>query len=136
MSTLRLVDTNVIIRHLVQDHQSHSPMASALFEACDRGDLDLVVLPAVLAECVFLLGSFYQYPRARTSSVLSGLMDSPGVDLAELDVHLDALSRYAATDLDFVDCLIAAIAAATGLKVATFDSDFKKFSDVTVSLTA
>jgi predicted nucleic acid-binding protein len=36
--------------------------------------------------------------------------------------------------MHFVDCAIAATAAAHGLPVATFDSGFKKFPDITVDL--
>lgn len=58
MSKRRLVDTNLIVRHLVQDHERHAKVAGRLFDACDRGEVVIVVLPAVLAECVFVLDSF------------------------------------------------------------------------------
>jgi predicted nucleic acid-binding protein len=57
-SKRRLVDTNLIVRYLVQDHERHAKAARKLFEACDRGEVVMVVLPAVLAECVFVLESF------------------------------------------------------------------------------
>ena len=59
MSKRRLVDTNLIVRYLVQDHPRHAETAGKLFQACDRGDVVLEVLPVVLAECVFVLESFY-----------------------------------------------------------------------------
>ncbi|HEY1683934.1 MAG TPA: PIN domain-containing protein [Tepidisphaeraceae bacterium] len=132
MSKRRLVDTNVIVRHLIQDHEKHSKIASKLFGACDRGEVTLIVLPAVLAECVFLLESFYQQTRSEVADVLQGLMNSPGVELSELAIHLDSLQRYRNSKFHFVDCLIAAHAAAGDIPVATFDSDFKKFPDVRV----
>ncbi len=60
MSRRRLIDTNIIIRYLVQDHPRHAKVANKLFEACDRQEVVLVILPAVLADCVFLLQSFYR----------------------------------------------------------------------------
>jgi len=36
--------------------------------------------------------------------------------------------------MHFVDCMLAATAASRRVPVATFDSDFKKFSNVTVEL--
>jgi predicted nucleic-acid-binding protein len=132
MSKRRLVDTNLIVRHLVQDHEKHSKAASKLFGACDRGEVTLIVLPAVLAECVFVLESFYEQARHDIAEVLHGLVTSPGVELSELDIHLDSLQRYRNSKFHFVDCLIAAHAAAGDIPVATFDSDFKKFSDVRV----
>ena len=132
MSKRRLVDTNIIVRYLVQDHEKHAKAAGRLLEACDRGELVIVVLPAVLAECVFVLESFYEHPRADIASVLSRLVSSPGIEISEVAIHLDALDRYKRTKIHFVDCLIAATAAAENVAVASFDQDFRKFTDVRV----
>jgi predicted nucleic acid-binding protein len=132
VSKRRLIDTNLIVRYLVQDHEKHAKAAEKLFDACDRGQLILVVLPVVLAECVFVLDSFYGRPRADISSALATLISSPGVELSHAAVHLDALQRYRQTKIHFVDCLIAATAAAENTPVATFDQDFQKFPDVHV----
>jgi predicted nucleic-acid-binding protein len=132
VSKRTLVDTNLIVRYLVQDHEKHAKAAGRLFDACDRGDMVIVVLPAVLAECVFVLESFYEHPRANIASVLSTLISSPGVEINEAAIHLDALERYQKTRFHFVDCLIAATASAEDTSVATFDRDFRKFGDVRV----
>jgi predicted nucleic acid-binding protein len=58
------------------------------------------------------------------------LISSPGVEISEVTVHLDALNRYKRTKAHFVDCLIAATAIAKNVPVATFDLDFRKFVDV------
>ncbi len=135
MISRRLIDTNLIIRHLVQDHERYSKVAARLFESCDRGELALVILPAVLAECVFVLESFYKHSRADIARVLSILLSSRGIELSDLGAHIDALHRYANSKIHFVDCTIAAIAAAQRLPIATFDNDFKKFSDIRVDVT-
>jgi predicted nucleic-acid-binding protein len=132
VSKQRIVDTNLIVRYLVQDHEKHARAAGKLFDACDRGDVVVVVLSVVLAECVFVLESFYGRPRAAIASVLGGLISSPGVEIGELPVHLDALNRYKGTKAHFVDCLIAATALAKDIPVSTFDQDFRKFGDVHV----
>ena len=132
MSGRRLVDTNLIVRYLVQDHDKHARAAGKLFDACDRGDVVIVVLPVVLAECVFVLESFYRHPRAAIASALGGLISSPGVEIDEVTLYLDALDRYQRTKFHVVDCLIAAAAVAKNLPVSTFDQDFRKFSDVRV----
>ena len=132
MSKQRLVDTNLIVRYLVQDHDKHAKAAGKLFDACDRGEVVIVVLPIVLAECVFVLESFYRHPRTDIASALGRLISSPGVEVGEVTVHLDALNRYKGTKAHFVDCLVAATAVARDLPVSTFDQDFRKFSDVRV----
>jgi predicted nucleic acid-binding protein len=128
----RLVDTNLIVRYLVQDHEKHAKAAGRLFDACDRGEVLIVVLPAVLAECVFVLKSFYEHPRGEIVAALGRLISSPGVEINGVAIHLDALDRYRKTKVHFVDCLIAATATAEDIPVATFDQDFRKFADVRV----
>jgi predicted nucleic-acid-binding protein len=130
MINRRLIDANMIVRHLVQDHRKHSAIASKLFQACDRGEVILILLPAVLAECVFVLDSFYEHPHRSIAEVLHDLISSPGMELDNLAIHLDALKRYGAGRDHFVDCLIAAHAGAQDIPVATFDRGIAKFTDV------
>jgi len=132
VSQRRLVDTNLIVRYLVQDHDKHAKAAGKLFDACDRGDLVIVVLAVVLAECVFVLESFYGHSRADIASALGRLISSPGIEITEVTIHLDALNRYQGTKAHFVDCLIAATAVAKKVPISTFDQDFRKFVDVRV----
>ena len=132
MSRRILVDTNLIVRYLVQDHEKQAGAAARLFEACDRGDLVMVLLPTVVAECVFVLESFYGHRRQDIASTLSTLISSPGVEISEAAIHLDALHRYRDTTVHFVDCLIAATASAQNTPVATFDRGFRKFADVRI----
>ena len=134
MTKRRLVDTNLIVRYLVQDHEKHAKAAGRLFDACDRGDVVIVVLPAVLAECVFVLESFYEHPRGDIASALGRLISSPCVEIDGAAIHLDALDRYRKTKVHFVDCLIAATAATEDMPVASFDQDFRKFTDVRVEI--
>jgi len=132
VSKQRLVDTNLIVRYLVQDHEKHARAAGRLFDACDRGDVVVVVLPVVLAECVFVLESFYGHPRADIASALGRLISSPGVEISEVTIHFDALNRYKGSRAHLVDCLIAATAVAKNVPVSTFEQDFRKFVDVRV----
>lgn len=134
MSKRRLIDTNLIIRYLVQDHEKHAKAAGKLFDACDCGDVVLVVLPSVLAECVFVLESFYQHSRENIALALGRLIASPGLEIDSAPVQLNALDRYAKTKVHFVDCVIAATALVEKIAIATFDQDFRKFTDVRVDI--
>ena len=103
----------------MQDHEKHA-------EAAGR--------PAVLAECVFVLESFYQHPRRDIASALGRLISSPCIEIDGAAIHLDALDRYRITKIHFVDCLVAATAAAENMPVASCDPDFRKFTDVRVEI--
>jgi predicted nucleic acid-binding protein len=125
-----LIDTNLVVRYLVGDHEPHRKAAERIFEACDRGDFALVILPEVLGECVFVLESFYEYPREKIAATLFALVENPGIEMVDSVIHIDALNRYALNKLHFVDCTLAAYGAARQLRVATFDQEFRKFRDV------
>lgn len=131
MNARRLVDTNVIVRHLTQDHEIHSRLADRLFAACDRNELILVLLPAVLAECIYVLESFYGYPRHRIAQLMTVLVSSPAIECDDL-IQLDALKHYQSSNLAFVDCLLAATAIASGLPVASFDKGLAKLVQVSI----
>jgi len=132
VSGRRFIDTNLIVRYLVQDHDKHAKVAGKLFDACDRGDIVIVILPVVLAECVFVLESFYGHPRADIASALKRLISSRGIEISQRAIDLDALERYGRMKVHFVDCLIAATAVAENTPVSTFDHHFRKFDDVRV----
>jgi predicted nucleic acid-binding protein len=135
MNQSRLVDTNLIVRHLTQDHPKHAAIAAKLFEACDRGMLTLVVLPMVLAECVFVLESFYELPRERIGAALAALISSPGIEIDNLPTYLDALDRYVRLPkLHFVDCTLAASAIERKIAVATFDAGLQKVAGIKIDL--
>jgi predicted nucleic-acid-binding protein len=130
MSRRCLIDTNVVIRHLVGDHPAHSEAAAKLFGVSDRGEMLLVLLPSVLSECVFVLESFYVFSRDRIADAMRQLIQAPGVEMADADIHIEALDRYAASKFHFVDCTLAAYAGSEAWPVATFDADFAKLAKV------
>jgi len=80
-----------------------------------------------------VLESFYEQSREAIASALSSFVSSPGAEIDSTAIHLDALDRYRRTKVHFVDCLIAATAAAENVPIASFDQDFRKFADVRMS---
>ena len=133
-SEKRLLDTNFIVRYLIQDDERQAQQAERLFGACDRGEVQLVLLALVLAECVFVLQSFYKRSREYIAEGLQMLLSNPDVVIADKGVYMDALARYGSCKAHFVDCTIAAHGAAGKLAIATFDEGFAKFHDVTVKI--
>ena len=122
----------MIVRYLTRDDAKQATIAERLFERCERGDLTLVILPVVLAECVFVLESFYERERADIGRVLTAMITAPHVELASMEIYVDALARYAQSRMDLVDCMIAAHAAASEPPVATFDHDFVRVAEVRI----
>ncbi len=130
MTEQRVIDTNLVIRYLVQDHPVYAKAANSLFSACDAGKVTLIILPEVLAECVFVLESFYGHSRRMIAQTLSALIESPGIICVDVPLHVLALQRYSQSTLHFVDCLVASYGVQKDIPIASFDKGFRKFKDV------
>jgi predicted nucleic acid-binding protein len=125
-----LLDANVMIRFLRADHPDHFERAKKLFEQAESGDVRLVLLDAVLAEVVFVLTSVYEVRRADIADNLRPFLFHSGIECPGSKVLDDALGRFVAKSVDFLDAYIAAQALAMEVPVSTFDKDFRKFKDI------
>lgn len=125
-----LLDTNVLLRFLRQDHKTLSPRATELFAQASEGRAVLVVFDLTIAEALWVLTSHYEEDLRDVAAVLSRLIASPGIRCDNAAIIRDALDRTEATGLDFMDCYLAARAAHGGETIATFDKDLQRFDDI------
>jgi predicted nucleic-acid-binding protein len=93
------VDTNVIVRLLVNDDAGQARRAKALFER-ER----VFVSPTVLLETEWVLRSAYALDSKRIVSLLRALMGLPGVTTDQPQALADALGACD-NGLDFADAL-------------------------------
>lgn len=61
--------------------------------------------------------------RTKVSDALASVLDD--IECEREDVMRRALEIYASRNLDFVDCILAAMAEATGCEVLTFDKKLR-----------
>ena len=116
------VDTNVILRFLVGDPPEMAEASTRLFEAVAEGSVDLVVDAVVIAEAVWVLGSFYGHDAASIAETLRAFLLQDGILADDRDVLLHALTLFETHGVDFVDALIAARMQATGIAdIFSFD---------------
>ena len=128
--TRYLLDTNVLLRFLRDDHVRFSPATRALFSDASDGKCVLILTEVTVAEAIGVLLSHYKTRRAVIVEALRKLILSAGIRCIKQEEIMDALNRFASTNCDFLDCYLAALAAASGDYVATFDRDFDRFDDV------
>jgi predicted nucleic acid-binding protein len=125
-----LVDANVVLRFLVQDHPVHSKAALRLFTRAENGEVELVIASWTVAEIVYTLSSVYKRSRADVAKLLKAIVTAVGVQCQQQDVVLDAFERFVSKNVDFADALLASEAAALKLEIASFDRDLDKFPDI------
>ncbi|GHV78221.1 hypothetical protein AGMMS49944_00120 [Spirochaetia bacterium] len=116
-----LLDTNAVLRFLMQnDEEMYSQVATLLITN------DCVATVEVVAEAVYNLQKKYKLTRQAIAERLKDFSTLQEDLLLEETIVLYACNLYAATDLDFVDCLLDGYAKIKGNPVFTFDGDLKK----------
>jgi predicted nucleic-acid-binding protein len=125
------LDTNVLVRYLVEDDPEQSPRATALVEQAHEQGQRLFVPQVVLCELVWVLDSVYRYPLERITTVLRDLLRARQLVIEDLDSARKALDRYSAHGGDFADYLIVERCRVAGCeRVASFDGGLSDEEDV------
>ncbi len=114
------LDTNVVVRYLVQDEPDQSATASMVIDALTEKDPGFLSLVTVV-ELYWVLRRAYKLSTARCAELIEGLLDA-----RELRVGQDSIVRAALTasrgGLDFPDAVIAELGRVAGCEhTVTFD---------------
>ena len=127
------VDTNVLLRHLLQDHEDHSPRASKLISDIANGKLTAYISETVVFETIFTSLSFYKISRAVIAETLSELLLLNGFQLERRQELLEAMRLWALErSLSFADCYHLVLTKSLGLtEIYTFDKKMDRYPGVT-----
>lgn len=116
------VDTNVLLRFLLNDDPAQSAQARALVEAETASGGELFINRAVLCETVWVLRRAYRMDKATIAAMLDALLSSEGFRIEDHDAALAALAAWRAGIADFPDALIGHSNHVRGCTVTvTFD---------------
>lgn len=126
-----ILDTNVLVRFLVQDDPKQSAGAAKLIATAQSGDTELVLDRMVVTELIYVLMGHYKRVRVDVANTILAIVQSPFVRADDESLLIDALLRFRDHGVDFVDAWLSAKAAALTLPIASFDRDLDKFKDVT-----
>ena len=115
------LDTNVLVRYIMQDDAKQARLASSLVESLTISEPGYVPLVAVV-ELVWVLSSSYELGREQVVSALEVLLQTKEIQVENADVVWRAVRQYRASNGDFADCLIERSASAAGCsRTMTFD---------------
>jgi predicted nucleic-acid-binding protein len=122
------LDTNVLVRYIMQDDPKQSPKASLLIDALDDTNRGFVSLVSVV-ELVWVLSSCYDLSRGQITQALDVMLRTRQFAVEQSEQVLRALRVFAAGKADFADCLIERSAAQAGCdKTVTFDVGAAKYA--------
>ena len=116
------IDTNVLVRFLVQDDPEQFEKANKLIKREVTAGRPVFINQLVLLETEWVLRSRYAAPKNKIIAAISGLLEAVDVQLEDEAVIEEALYMWKDASADFADCLIGAENRRMGCRAtATFD---------------
>ena len=115
------LDTNVIVRYVMQDDPRQAAQATQFVESLTPGSPGFVTQLAVV-ELTWVLDSAFELDRNQVAAVIGQLLRVAAIVVERADQVWKALRAYTAGNADFSDCLIQAVSADAGCgRTVTFD---------------
>ena len=116
------LDTNVLVRYLVEDDEKQTALAAALITRAIANDEALFIADVVVCETVWVLSISYDTSRTDIVGVLRKLFRARHLTFRAVDQLIRGLEAFEAGKGDFADYLIREQARAAECEaVATFD---------------
>jgi len=117
------LDTNVLVRFLVRDHEAQFERARRLIKREVGAREKILISLLVLLETEWVLRSRYGLQKNQRVDVISGLLDATELELEDEPSIEEALHVWRKSVADFADCLIAARHRRLGCRATvTFDA--------------
>jgi predicted nucleic-acid-binding protein len=121
------LDTNVLVRYLVQDDPAQSKLATKFIEKNCTDSEPGIIGHIVLCELSWVLESNYQQSRDQIANVIEQILQVSQLAIPNTEIIWRALSDYRNSNADFSDLLLSRINQATGCEYTlTFDKKAAK----------
>ncbi len=116
------LDTNVVIRYLVQDDKKQSAAATRFIEKSLTTDNPGYISQITLCEIVWVLQRCYGVNKQQVREIIEGLLTTKQLIVEGVEVAWKALRAFDANNADFCDALIGQANIHNGCgQTVTFD---------------
>ena len=115
------LDTNVLVRYIMQDDARQSALATRLVESLSVESPGFVPLVSVL-ELAWVLSSAFALDRGQVVQAFESLLRTKEIAVERAEIVWKALRVFRSANAEFADCLIERSAAVAGCdRTMTFD---------------
>ena len=126
------LDTNVLVRYIMQDDTRQSAKATRLIESLEADRPGFIGMVSIV-ELYWVLTSCYDLTNDQVLQALDLLLRTRQIVVDRADQVLRALKVFETGKADFADCLIERAAAAAGCeKTMTFDVSAARHAGMTL----
>lgn len=124
---MKAVDTNVLVRFLVQDDDQQMQIATRLLADAESNKQPLFVSNVVVLELMWVLKSVYEVPRDEILDSLGDLLSMVALEFQDSLIVRDFVSSAQNNTYDLADLLISHVARGKGCDTTlTFDKKAAK----------
>lgn len=129
---MKAVDTNVLVRFLVQDDQMQANISNQLLKDAELCKQPLFVSNVVVLELMWVLKSVYEVPRNEILASLHEMLSMAALQFQDQAIVRDFVLSAEKSSCDLADLFIAQIAAGNGCETTlTFDKKAAKAPNIT-----
>ena len=122
------LDTNVLVRYIMQDDPKQSAKATKLVESLDGENPGYITMVSVV-ELYWVLTSSYELTGQQAAQALEAILRTKQFLVERADQVMRALRVFGEGKADFADCLIERSASSAGCdKTMTFDVGASKYA--------
>lgn len=127
-----MLDSNILIYHLMQNHADYGPRCSTLMRNVRMGSQRVYCPSTAIMECTFVLNKQFSAPREEIAPLLANIISLPHVECDFKQPLLNALAFWQINSgLDFADCYHLALAKELGMtQIYSFDKKMDRYHGV------
>ena len=124
---MKAIDTNVLVRFLVQDDEKQAQIATQLLAEAETNKQPLFVSNVVVLELMWVLRSAYEVPHDEILGSLNELLSMMALKFQDSVIVRDFVTSAYGNTYDLADLLIAQVAKGKGYDITlTFDKKAAK----------
>jgi predicted nucleic-acid-binding protein len=115
------IDTNVLVRYIMQDDAKQAPIATRFIESLSVEARGFVPLVCVV-ELAWVLSSAYDLTRGQLVEAFETILRTKELVIERAEIVWQAVRAFQSSNADFADCLISRSAQSSGCEsTMTFD---------------
>lgn len=122
-----IIDTNTILRFVLKDVSSQHVEVYGLIKKAKDKKIKLIIPEIVVFETYFTLKSYYEYKKETLLIVLESLLSADYFRIENNHLFMEAIKIFGNSNLEFVDCFLAAKSKLLEIQLFTFDNNLKKY---------
>lgn len=122
------LDTNIFLRALIKENKTSFKDCCQLLKMIKLNQIKAVTASLILAEIVWTLSSYYQFPKKKVVRAIKGIINLRGLKIVDNYSPLISLDLFSQKKVKYIDTLIVSIEEIQTKKwaVVSYDKDFDK----------